>query len=160
MQGDLGSSIVSPCCERLGKLACLGGEPQLIPPDDGVFCGHKYTAIAHSTWGTSEYTRAAPPSRVVRTEEPAKHVLAERGAFHDFKVSSCTSVKKMEQCGAMSRSDHRYQSFSRKSSGQGGRDYSSPMLMAASDCKSCLKSSVLEGISPPSNVVSDTLSSS
>lgn len=104
MQGDLGSSIVSPCCERLGKLACLGGEPQLIPPDDGVFCGHKYTAIAHSTWGTSEYTRAAPPSRVVRTEEPAKHVLAERGAFHDFKVSSCTSVKKkwnsVAQCHA------------------------------------------------------------
>ncbi len=50
--------------------------------------------MARSTGGTSTYPWAAPPSRVVRTEEALGLFRAEKGAFHDLVTSSCTSGKK------------------------------------------------------------------
>lgn len=58
-----------------------------------AFCRHKYTAIARSTCGTSNYPCATPPSRVVRTGEHAKCDLALKGIFHDLEIFSCNFGK-------------------------------------------------------------------
>ncbi len=63
-------------------------------PRQGCFHGHRCTAIALSTWGMPAYPLAAPPSRVVRTEETDERLLAVKGAILDFVSSSCTSGKK------------------------------------------------------------------
>ncbi len=52
------------------------------------------TATALSTWGMPAYPLAAPPSRVVRTEETDERLLAVKGTIHYFVGSSCTSGKK------------------------------------------------------------------
>lgn len=61
------------------------------PHQVAAFCQHKCTSVALSTRGTSVYPLAAPPSRV---EELVYRVLAEKGAFHDFVSSLCTSGMK------------------------------------------------------------------
>ncbi len=43
-----------------------------------VFCGHRCTANALSTWGMSTYPLAALPSRVVRMEEADERLPAEK----------------------------------------------------------------------------------
>lgn len=59
-----------------------------------AFYGHKCTTIVCSTWGTSVYPLAGPPSRVVRVDELTKQDRAVKGAFCVFVSSSCTSRNK------------------------------------------------------------------
>ncbi len=98
-----------------------------------AFRRHKCTATALSTWGMPAYPLAAPPSRVVRTEETDERFLAVKGAIHDFVSSSCTSGKKGTGVGrgCEPRPAPRNQSSNREGSGLGGLLTSSPMLAAA-----------------------------
>ncbi len=88
---------------------------------------------ALSTWGMPAYPLAAPPSRVVRTEETDEWLLAVKGAIHDFVSSSCTSGKKGTgaERGCEPRPAPRNQLSSHEGSGLGGLLTSSPILMAA-----------------------------
>lgn len=43
---------------------------------------------------TSEYPLTTPPLAVVTEEEPENHVLAVKGAFHDYVIPWCTFGKK------------------------------------------------------------------
>ncbi len=98
-----------------------------------AFHGHKCSATALSTWGMPAYPLATPPSRVVRTEEADRRLLAMKGAIHDFVSSSCTSGKKGTgvERGCEPRPAPRNQSSSREGSGLGGLLTSSPILTAA-----------------------------
>ncbi len=98
-----------------------------------AFRGHKCTATVLSTWGMPAYPLAAPPSRVVRTEETDERLLAVKGAIHDFVSSSCTSGKKGTGVGrgCEPRPAPRNQSSNHEGSGLGGLLTSSPMLAAA-----------------------------
>ncbi len=79
--------------------------------------------------------RAAPPLRIMRTEETDEWLLAVKGAIHDFVSSSYTSGKKgtgaerVPNCEP--RSASRSQSSSCEGSGLGGLLTSSPILTAA-----------------------------
>lgn len=97
---------------RLGSLGWL--------IQGAAFCGHRCTAITHSTCGTLEYSLAAPMSRVVRVEEPAEHILAVKDAFHDYTSFTYTSWEEPKN-----------QSSNCKRSVQGGGVHSSTMFMAA-----------------------------
>ncbi len=98
-----------------------------------VFLWHRCTATALSAWGMPTYPLAAPPSRVVRTEETDEWHLAVKGAIHDFVSSSCTSGKKGigAERGCEQHPAPRNQSSCREGSGLGGLLTSSPILMAA-----------------------------
>ncbi len=98
-----------------------------------AFRGHRCTAIALSTWGMPAYPLAAPPLRVVRTEEMDKRLLGVKGAIHDFVSSSCTSGKKGTgaERGCEPRPFPRNQTFSREGLGLGGLLTSSPTLTDA-----------------------------
>ena len=74
-------------------LQALDGRRGLFLPV-AALCGHKCTAIALSCWGMSTHPLAAPPSRVVRTEEGNEWLLAIKGAAHGYVTSPCTSGKK------------------------------------------------------------------
>lgn len=119
------------------------------------------------------------PSRVVRTEEPQSHVLAEKCAFHDFVSSSCTSGNKGTgvEHGCTSHSDPRNQSSSCKHLGQGGGSHSSLMLTVSQKSRAASlasdsawaftpesgrpgESSASEGNSSPSNAAIESSSSS
>ncbi len=78
-----------------------------------VFCVHRCTATALSTWGMSTYPLAAPPSRVVRMGRQKSS-------------SSCTSRKNGTGAGG-----GREQSPHHEGPGLGGVHASSPMLAAA-----------------------------
>ncbi len=93
-----------------------------------MFPEHRCTATALSTWGMPAYPLAAPPSRVVRTEEPDERLLAVKGAIHNFVSSSCTSGKKGTRA---EREEQRNQSSSCEGSGLGCLLTSSPILTAA-----------------------------
>ncbi len=59
-----------------------------------AFHGHRCTATALFTRGMPAYPLAAPPTRVLRTEETDEGLLAVKGAIHDFFSSSYTSGHK------------------------------------------------------------------
>ncbi len=92
MQGGSGlsSSTVS-----LGRQSGreLTGPGRGLPLQAAAPCGQSCIAMARSTGGISTYPWAAPPSRVVRTEEALGLFRAEKGAFQDLVTSSCTSGK-------------------------------------------------------------------
>ncbi len=67
--------------------------------------GHSCMATDRSTEGMPVYPKAAPPSRVVRAEEPQDLFRAVKGAFHDLVSSSCTSGKNGTGGGAENQRD-------------------------------------------------------
>ncbi len=91
-------------------------------------------AIARSTGGMSTYPWAAPPARVVRTEEAISLFRAEKGALQNLVTSSCTSGKKGTG-GGCRRSAYapRNQSSSLERSGEGGGLQCSLRLSAAQE---------------------------
>ncbi len=89
-------------------------------------------AMARPTGGISTYPWAAPPSRVVRTEEALGLFRAEKGALQDLVTSSCTSGKKGTGGGCrLLACAPRNQSSSLERSGEGGVLQCSPTLSAA-----------------------------
>ncbi len=62
-----------------------------LPLQAAAPCGQSCMAIACLTGGISTYPWAAPPSRVVRTEEALGLFRAEKGALQDLVTSSCTA---------------------------------------------------------------------
>lgn len=70
-------------------------------------------------------------SHVVRKKKAARWLLAVKGAFQNFAISSCTSGKNGTEtdCGGVSCSATRSQSSSHKHSGQSGEFQSSPMFV-------------------------------
>ncbi len=96
--GVQGGSGLSSSAVSLGpfradeNLQALDGRRGL-PLQAAAPCGQSCMAMARSTGGTSTYPWAAPPSRVVRTEEALGLFRAEKGAFQDLVTSSCTSGK-------------------------------------------------------------------
>ncbi len=95
--------------------------------------GHRCTANTLSTWEMSTYPIAAPPLRVVRTEQTDEWLLAKKGAILNFISSSCTSRKKATGAGPGCEPYPmpRNQSSSCESAGLGGVHTSCPMLAAA-----------------------------
>ncbi len=100
-----------------------------------VFCGHRCTATALSTWGMSTYPLATQPSRVVRMGETDEQLPDEKWAVHKLISSSWTSGKKGTGvgCGREPRPVLRNQSSCLEGSGLGGVHASSPMLAAAQE---------------------------
>ncbi len=90
-RGCLARSTISFGQESGRQLTGFGRETRTVPPSGGVLWTQ---VIALSTWGMPVYPLAAPPSRIVRTEEMDERLLAVKGAIHDFVSSSCTSGKK------------------------------------------------------------------
>ncbi len=121
-RGCLARSTISFGCRAAVSLQALDGRRGRFL-QVAAFRGHKCTATALSTWGMPAYPLAAPPSRVVRTEETDERLLAVKGAIHDFVSSSCTSGKKGTGVGrgCEPRPAPRNQSSNREGSGLGGR---------------------------------------
>ncbi len=113
--GVQGGSGLSSSTVSLGRWAdknlhALDGRRGL-PLQAAAPCGQSCMAMARSTGGTSTYPWAAPPSRVVRTEEALGLFRAEKGAFQDLVTSSCTSGKngtgggcRLSACGPRNQS--------------------------------------------------------
>ncbi len=131
-RGCLARSTISFGCESSRQLTGFGRETRTIPPSGGVSRTQVHRDRSLHL-GNATYPLAAPPSRVVRTEETDEWLLAVKGAIHDFVSSSCTSGKKGTGVGrgCEPRPALRNQSSSREGSGLGGLLTSSPMLAAA-----------------------------
>ncbi len=67
--------------------------------------GHSCMATDRSTEGMPVYTKAAPPSRVVRGEELQDLFRAVKGALYDLVSSSCTSGRMAPEGGAENQRD-------------------------------------------------------
>ncbi len=72
----------------------IGPERRGLPLQAAAPCGQSCMAIACSPGGISTYPWAAPPLRVVRTEEALGLFWTEKGALQNLVTSSCTSGKK------------------------------------------------------------------
>ncbi len=108
--------------------------------------GQSCMAMARSTGGTSTYPWAAPPSRVVRTEEALGLFRAEKGAFQDLVTSSCTSGKKGTGGGCRrSACAPRNQSSSLERSGEGTETFSKTRTNACKLLKQCCTSLQCQG---------------
>ncbi len=75
------------------QLTGFGRKMRTIPPSGSI----SWAQVHHDHslhLGNAHIPLAAPPSRVVRTEEMDERLLAMKGAIRDFISSSCTSGKK------------------------------------------------------------------
>ncbi len=132
-RGCLARSTISFGLENGCHLTGLR-ETRTVPPSGGVSRAQVHRDPDRSLrLGNAHVPLAAPPSRVVRTEETDEWLLVMKGAIHDFVSSSCTSGKKGTgaEHGCKPCSAPRDQSSSHEGSGLGGLLTSSPIFMAA-----------------------------
>lgn len=96
--------------------------------------------------------------KVVRAEESAKSVLPEKGVFHNFVISSCTSRKKGTggERGSALHSDARNQLSNRTFSGQGRGVHTSLMYTVAQASMAANSASALDwAITPKGGIPSE-----
>ncbi len=117
------------CDESSCQLTGFGRETRTVPLNGGVWRAqvHRDRSLHLGN------ARVPPPTRVVRTEETDKRLMAGKGAIHNFVSTSCTSRKKGTgaELGCEPHPAPRNQSSSREGSGQGGLLTYSPILTAA-----------------------------
>ncbi len=111
-------------------------------------------ATDRSTEGMPVYPKAAPPSRVVRGEEPQDLFRAVKGAFHDLVSSSCTSGKNGTGGGRWKPArppppPPRNHSSNLEGSGRGGGFHTSPAFSAARESIAVISGSGSDNATTP-----------